>query len=182
MKFTALVLVILLSGCSIVAPTYQVSIDNVQQMKRANIDSIAVNEIKSSKDLNSISLRGSKMKSANGSYGKYISNAIIDELKLAKIYQPLSSKVVSGELLSNDLDVSGFSTGTGTVEVSFIITDKNKVVYEKNIQAKNSFESSFMGAIAIPNAQNSYDDLIQILIKKLFDDPEFLTAIGTSKT
>ena len=65
MKFTALVLVILLSGCSIVAPTYQVSIDNVQQMKRANIDSIAVNEIKSSKDLNSISLRGSKMKSAS---------------------------------------------------------------------------------------------------------------------
>jgi PBP1b-binding outer membrane lipoprotein LpoB len=182
MKIFILTLAILLTGCSIVAPPYQVSIDNVQQIKQANVDKITVEEIKSSKKLDSISLRGNQLKPASGSFGKYISSAIIEELKLANKYHSLSAKVVSGELVANDLDITGFSTGTGTVEVRFIVTENNKLIFEKNIQANSRFESSFMGAVAISNAQSSYDDLIQILIKQLFEDQEFLSAIETNKT
>jgi hypothetical protein len=182
MKILTLIFAILISGCSIVAPPYQVSIDNVQLIKKANLDVLAVQEIKSSKKLDSISLRGTQLKPASGTFGTYISNAIIEELKLAKKYQSISSKVISGELVANDLDVVGFSTGNGTVEVRFIITENNDVIYEKNIKANNRFDSSFMGAVAITNAQNSYDDLIQILIKQLFEDPDFLSAIGTNAT
>ncbi|MGS2721011.1 hypothetical protein [Paraglaciecola aestuariivivens] len=179
MKVSILFLVLLLSGCSIVAPTYQVSIDNIQQIKQSKIEPVAVNEISSQKSLNSISLRGTQLKSNTGTFGTYITNAIIEELKLAKAYNPLSNKIITGELVANDIDVAGFSTGTGVVAVKFVVTQDNVEIFQKTIQAENKFDSSFMGAVAIPNAQNSYSDLIQTLLNKLFSDPEFLSAVST---
>jgi hypothetical protein len=52
------------------------------------------------------------------------------------------------------------------------------VVYEKEIAAEASWESSFVGAIAIPAAMNQYGALYKTLVSKLVDDPDFRRALA----
>lgn len=178
MRILVVAISLMLGACSMVAPPYQVSIENVQELKKAGIGKIKVGEVVASKKLDKISLRGSKMHSpVNGSYGPYLALAIEEELKLAKLWSGVSNTVISGELLSNDINIAGFSVGTGEISAKFMVTANEKVVYEKVVSADHQFDSSFMGNIAIPNGQSNYVNLVQKLIKNLFSDPEFINAV-----
>lgn len=170
--------VIFITACSIKAPPYQASLENVQIMKRAKVEQINVGGITSSKELDSISLRGSKMYSPiEKSYGAYLTQALKDELKLAKLLSETSSTVITGNFITNDIDVSGFSDGTGEASAKFIVTKNEAIIFDKVIVAEHQFDSSFIGAIAIPNGQENYVNLVQLLIKNLFEDKEFINAI-----
>lgn len=172
------VLCLFVTACSIQAPPYEVSIENVQIIKKAKVDKVNVGNITSSNKLNSISLRGSGMYSpVNKSYGSYLSKALEDELKLANLWSGVSATIITGEMLTNDIDVSGFSTGTGKASAKFVVTRNNQVIFNKVIEANHQFESSFMGAIAIPNGQMNYVNLVQKLIKNLFKDKDFILAL-----
>ena len=178
MKIAVIALSLLATACSMQAPPYQVSLDNVQSIKRAKVIPLNVGAIVSTKKLNSISLRGSSMQSPVGkTYGEYLAKALEDELKLAKIWSGVSSTVITGEMLTNDIDVSSFSEGTGETSAKFVVTRDDKVIFDKVISANHQFDSSFMGAIAIPNAQASYVNLVQKLIKNLFEDETFLSVL-----
>ena len=177
-KLLAILPVVLLSACSLKSPVYQPSLKNVQALNNSDVQQVNVGAVTSAPALNQISLRGSKMMSHVGSgYGDYLKAALTEELKLAKLYSAVSSRVVEAELMQNDIDVTGFSTGDGIIEAKFTVTENGEVKYEKALSAKNEFESSFVGAIAIPNAQNSYVGLVQNLLNQLFTDPEFIAAI-----
>lgn len=112
----------------------------------------------------------------NQSFGQYLQAALLQELKGAKLWSGVSPLVVSGKLVENDIDISGFSKGDGTIAVEFTITNNDKVVFNKLVSAKHEWESSFIGAIAIPNGQANYPILIQTLFKTLFTDKAFLDA------
>lgn len=169
---------VLVTACSMQAPPYQASIENVQMMKVAKLNEVNVGAINSSKKLNKISLRGSSMFSPIGaSYGEYLSLALTEELKLAKIWSGVSATVITGEFIANDIDVSGFSKGTGEASVKFIVKKGEQVLFDKVVSANHEFDSSFVGAIAIPNGQKNYVNLVQKLIKNLFEDPEFISVL-----
>ena len=181
MKNFSIIALILLSfglgGCSIVAAPYQASIENAQAMKSAGLPKMNVGTVQGNQKNQSISLRGTKMNSPTADYGSYIANALTAERKLANLYEPMSATIISGELLSHDINVGGFSTGTGVISMKFIISKNGSQLLEKTISADIEFESSFMGAIAIPNGQMAYKDLVQTLIKNALNDPEILAAI-----
>ena len=177
-RILTIALSLLVTACSMQAPPYQASLENVQTIKRAKVNQINVAAITTTKKLNSISLRGSSMQSpVNKSYGDYISKALEEELRLAKLWSPVSSTIITGQVLTNDIDVSGFSEGTGEISAKFIVTKDNKVIFDKVIYANHTFDSSFMGAIAIPNGQANYVNLVQKLIKNLFEDKNFVIAL-----
>lgn len=177
-RIITITLILLVSACSMQAPPYNASLENVQTIKRAKIEPIKVGSITTTKKLNSISLRGSSMLSpVNKSYGDYISQALEDELRLAKLWSPVSSTIITGQVLTNDIDVSGFSEGSGEISANFIVTKNNKIIFEKTISANHTFDSSFIGAIAIPNGQANYVNLVQKLIKNLFENKDFVTAV-----
>lgn len=138
---------------------------------------IAVGTIEDSKKLNSISLRGSSLLSPiNKSFGDYLEQALESELTAAKLYSGVSSIVISGKLIENDIDVSGFSVGEGKMTVEFVVSNKDAVIFTKSISVTHEFESSFMGNIAIPNGQLNYPVVVQKLCGALFTDPDFMTA------
>lgn len=180
-KITIIALGLLISACSLQAPVYNASMENVQTIKRVKTEAqVNIGQITTPKKLSKISLRGSSMYSpVNKSYGDYLSRALEAELKLAKVWSGVSSTVITGEIVSNDIDVSGFSTGTGEISVNFVMTREGTEIYNKNISANIEFESSFVGAIAIPNGQASYVDLVQALIKNLFEDKSFIKALNS---
>lgn len=177
-KISTIAFSLLVTGCSLKAPPYEVSIENVQTIKRAKVEQVNVGAITSTKQLDTISLRGSSMYSpVNKSYGAYLQKALEDELKLAKLLSTVSSTVITGEILTNDIDISSFSEGIGGASAKFVVIRDNKVIFDKVISSKHTFESSFMGAIAIPNAQASYVNLVQKLIKNLFEDKTFISVL-----
>ena len=177
MKYLAAFLVLLLSACTMVAPPYKNSMDNLQHLKRSSMQEVAIGNIEDSKKLNSISLRGSNLVSPNNkSFGDYLEQALESELTAAKLYSGVSSIVISGKLIENDLDVSGFSVGEGKMSVEFVVSNKDTVIFTKSISVTHEFESSFMGNIAIPNGQLNYPVMVQKLCGALFNDADFMKA------
>ena len=170
--------VLFLSACTIQVPPYSADIGTVSKLKQETVSPLSVGTIKSEKKLNKISLRGSPLISSVGnSYGKYIENALLQELKLAKLWSGVAKKQVTGKVIDQDIDVTGFSEGSSFIKVNFIVSEENIILFEKEIMAEHTFDSSFMGAIAIPNGQKSYVELVQKLLTNLYADEEFIASI-----
>ncbi|SFB13704.1 hypothetical protein SAMN04515620_12022 [Collimonas sp. OK607] len=172
---------VLTTGCSLMAPQYSASIDNVQKLKDAGNYTAKVGEFASGQgrgNVNPISLRGSSMSSPyQSSYSKYVAEAIKQELSLADKFAPNADVEVSGTLLKNDLDASGFNTGTGEIEARFIVKKSGQILYDQVKSAHQEWPSSFAGAIAIPRAVQEYSNLVQKLLASLYADNAFLNAL-----
>jgi hypothetical protein len=168
-------------GCSLMAPPYTASIDNVQRLKDAGDVSVKVGQFDSSPDranANPISLRGSSLSSPyNDSYAAYLAEAIKQELALAGKLKPDTDIEISGLLLKNDLDTSGFVVATGDMEARFVVKKMEEVRYNQVKTVHREWESSFLGSIAIPRAQEEYPRLVQQLLQLLYGDNEFLQAL-----
>ncbi|MBE0359659.1 hypothetical protein [Pseudoalteromonas aliena] len=181
MKFKSsfgLIAALFLSACTIQVPPYNADISNVSKLKEVSKNPISVGKIESEKKLNKISLRGSPLISSVGtSYGEYIENALLQELKLAKLWSGVAKKQVTGKLVDHDIDVTGFSNGSAFIKVNFVVSEGDSILFEKVVSAEHTFDSSIMGAIAIPNGQRSYVALIQKLLKNLYSDEKFIESI-----
>ena len=173
MKFLPVILLMFVSACSIQAPPYNPSIENLQTLKRSSIEPINVGGFSDSKKVNNLSIRGSSYNSPfEKSFGKYFQAALVSELKLAKLWDGVSDTVIEGDLLENE--VSG--SGEANITVLFKVTRKGKTVFEKKLSAEHEWESSFVGAIAIPAAANNYPKVISKVIGKLFNDRDFISV------
>ena len=168
------------SGCTLIAPSYSPDYTSLDSLKRQKVSKIAVEPVEpKSPDakVNNITLRGSTLAPPSGTYTKYLEDAIISDLKDANLLDQNSLLRLSVLLINNDIDVTGFSTGFGTIEAKFSITKNSTSIFEKTIYEKTRFESSFVGAIAIPNGQNEYPNLVRSLLKKLYTDKEIINAL-----
>jgi hypothetical protein len=67
--------------------------------------------------------------------------------------------------------------GKGALAARFVVVKAGKVVYDKELRAEAKWESSFVGAVAIPRAVNEYTTLHRQLVTKLLDDPQFRVAV-----
>ena len=51
------------------------------------------------------------------------------------------------------------------------------MTFNKVVEVKHQWDSSFMGGIAIPNGVNNYPVMLQMLFTKLIADPEFIAVL-----
>lgn len=169
------------AGCSMVAPKYTPSVSGVQELKQSGDIKAEVAPFDSKEqrgNANPISLRGSQMHSPyNDSYAAYLTEAVRQDLILAGELSPQSDLVITGTLLKNDLSAGSASTGEGDIEARFIVRKGNDVRYNQVKQAHTKWESSFVGAVAIPKAQQQYPVLVQKLLGQLYSDPAFMKAL-----
>ena len=176
----ALVGVAVLSGCAMTTPSYSPSIDNVEVIKRSAAP-VALGAFTVQSGLSSgasIGLRGNAMNSSvGGDYAAYLAEALRLELSLAGKLDPKSRIVITGLLLKNDIAAGGFSTNSGEIEARFTVTRDGQQRYAKAHRAEMSWESSFVGAVAIPKAVQQYPLMVQKLIGQLLADPEFSAAL-----
>jgi hypothetical protein len=172
----------LLTGCAGVAPPYAPSIDNVQALKSAG----AASPLKTGtfgvtpgmSGATTISLRGSTIASPVGNnFGDYLASALQQELDLAKLYNAQSDIEISGTLITNNIDAGGIITNGGQIEARFLVKSQGKLVFDKVKRIERKWDSSFVGAIAIPLATNNYTFMVQSLVSSLVSDPDFVKAI-----
>lgn len=115
--------------------------------------------------------------SVGGDYAAYLADALQQELRLAGKLNPASNLEISGQLLKNDIAAGGFSTNSGEIEARFIVKNDGVQRYDKVQRAELSWDSSFMGAIAIPKAQQQYPAIVQKLLSLLWGDSDFQAAV-----
>lgn len=168
------------AGCSMMAPQYSASIDNVQFLKKAGDFTASVGEFTSSNDkenANPISIRGSSLNSPyQNSYAAYLAEAIKQELSIAHKLSTKANIELSGTLTKNDIDaVAG--TAHSDIEARFIVKNNGVVSYDQVKSVHHEWESSFFGNIAIPRAVQEYPNMVQKLLAALYADRAFINAL-----
>ena len=170
-----------LSGCAMTAPKYTPSMDNVSTLTQMGDVKAKVGDFTAAVTKESpatLSIRGSSLSSpVGGNYGAYVAEALRQELSLANKLVVGSDALVTGDLLKNELDASGFSTGTASISARFVVSKGGVSVYDAVKTVDNSWESSFVGATAIPAAVTGYHNTVQKLLAALYADPAFVKAI-----
>ena len=169
-----------MSACSLVAPPYPPSLDNVQTLKTAAVSPTKAGSFESvsgSKNPYPIPLRVDSMRSPVGnSFGDYLANALTQELTMAGKLSPQSDVEVKGTLLENDVSV-GIAKGNATVSARFVVNRSGTTRYDQVKTARVEWDSAFAAMIAIPNAVSAYPTVFQKLLGELYADPAFITAI-----
>ncbi|HVK31370.1 MAG TPA: hypothetical protein VM845_02560 [Burkholderiaceae bacterium] len=177
----ALGAVALLHGCALKAPAYSPSVANVELLKKAGTRTVALGSftvLSGATGGSSIGLRGSSMTSPVGAdYAAYLGEALRQELLLAGRLDPKSDLEIAGTLMKNDIAAAGVSTNSGEIEARFVVRRAGAVRFDAVKRAESSWESSFVGGIAIPKAQQQYPVIVQQLLAKLLADPQFVAAL-----
>jgi hypothetical protein len=172
--------VAVLAGCAVVAPPYSADYSVLDKLKSTSIDKAAVAPVQPrdpAAPVNHINLRASPLRAAQGTFAQYLEDALTQDLKEVSAYDPKAGTLISATILKNNIDVSGFSKGEGAMAVKFLITRAGATRLDKTYTANTEFDSSFVGAIAIPNGQNEYGHLVKVLLAQVYADPEFVNAL-----
>jgi len=184
MKKIAVLCIILISliltGCSYKGQNYIPNYNTINELKDKNLKQVDVIRMTSPEDKTiSISIgRGTnKMHSPYmGTFSKYLEIALEEELKQASIYNNKSNIKIKTKLLTNKID-TGISLATVDLSANFtILIDKEKV-FTKIYEIHHEWESSFIGAIAIPRTFENYPIAMQKLIDEFLLDDEVINII-----
>lgn len=171
------------SGCSMVAPAYSPSVDNIQALRTSGPGPARVGTFTTTPGPatpNPIQLRANTLRSpyggTGGTFSAYLSEAVTRELAMAGRLSPTSDVEVSGTLLRNELDAA-IGTGTGDISARFVVRKAGTVRYDQVKSVHREWESSFAGAVAIPKAATEYGYTVQALLALLYADAAFLDAL-----
>lgn len=182
--FISVLLSASLIGCaSVKMPAPTASASTLEKLRTANLAPSAVGRFGLAAGLNpkidqSVGgLRGSSIHAANGSFAQQLREVVIVELKAAGLYDEKSPIKIEAQLTDSQVD-AGIKTGTAKLAANFTVDKAGKRVFEKTLSVGSQWDSSFAGAIAIPEAINQYTSLYKALVSKLFDDKDFRAALA----
>lgn len=122
-------------------------------------------------------LRGNALAPAKGSWARLLRDTLEVELSAAGLYDPTSSSEIAGELIESRVDAA-IETGTARLAARFKVTRAGEPVYDRVLDVDARWGSSFIGAVAIPEAMNHYGALYKALVAKLIDDPDFRRVLA----
>lgn len=122
-------------------------------------------------------LRGSSMAPAKGRWSQLLKDTLVAELSAAGLYNPASAWVIEGQLTDSRVDAA-ISKGTGRLAAQFTVKRGGQVVFDKPLAIDAQWESSFVGAVAVPEAMNQYGAMYKQLVAKLVADPDFRRALA----
>jgi len=97
---------------------------------------------------------------------------------MAGLWDESSSTTISGVLLENHPDASGINIGVADLSAEFFISVDDEEAYRQVHSIHHEWDSSFLGAVAIPRANDNYVIAVRQLLLQLFTDPEFIRAVG----
>jgi len=171
-----------LAGCAAMpTPSYQPSVDTTQLLLQRRDASMAAGAFSAASDVpnRTLAVRANQLSAdgIDGTFSGYLRNALIIELKTAGRFDEDSPIRIDGTLLRNELN-AGAGTGSATLETHFTVTRRGARIYDKSLTVVHKWDSSFMGAIAIPAAVQNYVGAVQKLLQKFLTDPDFVRALG----
>lgn len=127
-----------------------------------------------------VTVRTNKRSGPNGgSLASYLRASLVTELEAVGKYDPVATTVITGELLDSRLDGGSRGTnGTAALAARILVTRSGRLVYDNVLREQNSWNSSYLGEVAIVDAFNQYTELYSKLIVHLFQDEAFKAAVA----
>jgi hypothetical protein len=158
--------------------------ENTQRLRGANMAPVQLGaftldpRLPESADKN-MSMRGanSVVSPVDGSFVQYLKSTLAEELKASGLLDPKSTIVITGALVETQLHTD-IGTASGSLKTHFVVTRDGATRYDRELAAVDSWESSFMGAVAIPAAANHYQGLFRKMVSTLLDDKDFKAAVA----
>ncbi|WP_255989907.1 hypothetical protein [Chitinolyticbacter albus] len=180
----ALASLLLTTGCAqLVMGPPQSSLDNTMRLRAAKISPVNVGEFTPDANLpagrdQSFALRGANSLKAptDGSFTQYLRASLVEELKAANSFDPASTTTITGTLLDTDLDPA-IGTGSAKLSARVVVSKDGEQRFAKDFTAQSTWDSSFVGAVAIPLAANNYEGLFRKFISLLLEDESFVAAL-----
>lgn len=178
---TALGACLLLAACAEAPlPPPQANLDTIQTIRAANLAPMRVGAFtaapgKPSEMDKSVSVRAGVQPAPNGSFARYLGDTLATELKAAGRLDEGSSLIVSGVVTETHVD-SAMPTAHAWLGARFTLIREGKAVFDKTLKVDASWDSNFVGAVAIPDAFNHYNGLFDKLATALLADPDFQKA------
>lgn len=183
-RLSLVALLAVLTGCaSVTMPAAAPSAANAEKLRAAKLAPAQMGSFKlaagkpADMDTTLGGLRGSSVSPASGSFAGQLRDEIAAELSAAGLLDPKSGIVIEGQLTDSMVD-AGMSTGKGRLAAKIQVKRGGQTLFDKEVVAEATWESSFVGAIALPAAINQYGALYKTLTGKLFDDPDFKRALA----
>lgn len=179
MRFIAIAVAsVFLSACAISGPKYDAQPANQATLRNGGFQSAVVGAFTAvSPKLEKLTIRGNPLVATTGTSSGDIRQALELELSRAGLLSADSATKITGILKENDLNGRGVSEGTASISVEFVVHRNEVETYRATKSVEHSWESSFIGAKAIPAASQGYVQTIEKLISSLIADPEFQASI-----
>ncbi|WAJ39323.1 hypothetical protein OU800_08865 [Pseudomonas sp. GOM7] len=166
-----------LQGCGVTMPRYEPNYDNVQLLKQhAPLSMLDTPSVVADKGQDSIAVRANPLRSPEGSLSKHVQKALESELRLAGLLDPAAKRHLDVRLRENSM-TAGMGSGNGSIRADFELREGNTSLYSASKTVNSVWDSSFVGAIAIPSAANAYNPLVRKLLAELYQDPAFIAAL-----
>lgn len=171
--------ILVVSGCSSIAPQYQPNFELVNELKDSEYPLMNTGAFaEADESVNHITIRAGAMISPyEKSYAKYLQKALEEELKQSDLWDQASNITIEGTLIKNELDGSGVSLGLADISASFLVRSNGSEIYNKTHTIHHEWKSSFVGAVAVPRAQKNYPISIQKLLRSFLLDKDLVTAL-----
>ena len=173
-----------LDGCaSVTMPPPTASASNVEKLRAANLAPAGLGKFGLAAGVNPEidqtlgGLRGSSVRAASGSFSQQLKDVILTELNAAGLYDEKSPFQIGAQLTDSQVDAA-IGTGTARLGANFTVDKAGQRLFEKTLSVDSRWDSSFVGAIAIPEAMNQYTALYKELAGKLFDDRDFRSILA----
>jgi hypothetical protein len=184
---TTVICCLLAAGCATIpVGQHQPGADSVVSLRDSGIAPINVGEFKLADGVNpqidqSVSVRGRPVQSPNSkSFVLYLKESLIADLRAAGKFDPAAATSIHAELMENALHAAGIALASASLEARFMVYRGDQQVYNKVLHQQSTWESSFVGAIAIPEATNHYTDQYTQLLTQLYSDADFRKACSIS--
>ena len=171
---------LLVAACSQQAPTYVFSPEHVETLKNSGSTAVKLGAFSAADRADgakSLTARSVTLLSPYGDYPGYLKEALRQELTEAGRLAPTAEIEISGVMTNNDLDASGIVTGDGELAARIIVKRGDATLFDKPVVAKTTWDSSFVGAVAIPRAIAEYPRLVSEFVSVLLRDKDFVAAI-----
>lgn len=182
-RVAAGILLIFLVGCSTVLPPPMTSGENSQALRAANLAPTNVGMFKLATGRPPLmdtelsgGLRGGNITAPSGSYSQHLKDALKAELQSAGLLDLQSRYVIEGQLIDSKVDAA-IGTGTARLAARFQVKREEQLLFDKELVVEDSWDSSFMGAVAIPRAIERYGASYKSLVGKLLNDSDFRRAL-----
>ena len=189
-RLAALTLVCALSlhliGCAqmTMAPP-KPSVENTAKLRNgtlapANVGSFALDANRTPGMDRGIDIRTNNLSSPiETSFAQYLRETLRVELQSAGLFDPNGSSVISGFLTDSSLDTK-VDVGKAALAARFVVTRAGEVRYNRELRVSATWESSFLGPVAIPPAAGQYEALYRKLVGVLLDDASFRQAMESN--
>lgn len=170
----SLVIALLVSGCSTYATSrYSPSTDNIMALKKMRPATVNVGKFTASEpDKSSTHCRlvGPIATPDDEPFSEYIKKAFTDELKLAELYSPESSILITGNL--DEVDSSS-QLGMWNLKLTLISSTGARSTTHDQF----SFSTGYFGEAACNQTAQAFVPAVQDLLKKAIASPDFQRLI-----